>query len=362
MLFGLFGSSTVVPKHDESEGVDLEMNTEITSKLFENISCEEAINLIQKVNDDGLLIQLFFSYPDRIQDHVFPLLDAHQKDIVFGYASEDRQSSLLIQMEAFTKQQQESMVCPNKAENIFFLFAAHNALKYHTQNKYVYAISADKVVHLDIKPYKYQRKLMERHVQCIADGIQMSKMMYHPLIVAWVPTKNSFTIMDGQHRWAALKRLPVELLASIDVQFDVICFSEEDGDEVIMKYYKYINTNVPMDVNRLEVELRYVGLVDSIRAVFGKQAVRTFTKDIKEPVPEHFIIDSWLKEELQYREILSKMNENVVLAKLQYINTQWANDASIDMDMSRIDSRMCKREGFYLGYKWPRCLDALEQQ
>ena len=73
------------------------------------------------------------------------------------------------------------------------------------------------------------------------------------------------------------------------------------------------------------------------------------------------VIDSWLKQELQYREILTKLSEDQVITKLKLINDHLSLDDKRKGELSMIELRMCKRNYFYLGLSWPLAVDLLEQ-
>ena len=125
-----------------------------------------------------------------------------------------------------------------------------------------------------------------------------------------------------------------------------------------MQTYKSINTSVPIDHNRLQDELRYIALVERIKKAFP--GIRSFTKELKEPIPQHIVVDSWLKEELHYRELLQRMKEDDIIEKLEHINNHFKNSPEIQMSLSLIDGKICKRENMYLGIQWPAAIDILE--
>ena len=195
---------------------------------------------------------------------------------------------------------------------------------------------------------------MEKHVQTIAEGINRSGMLYHPIILCYIASRDSLTIFDGQHRWNALKRLEDPQL--VTVQVDVILC--EDDDEQAMQIYKNINTNVPIDHNTLKDELKYIALVEKIRVAFGSKAIRNFNKELKD-VPQHFVVDSMMKEELQYRGVLASYTPEQIIEGLKVVNQMLTSEPHLDLPL--IDSKICRREGMYLGVKWPQAIDRLEE-
>jgi hypothetical protein len=341
--------------------------------IFSKFSLEEITNLMTKLagfseqnlqtmqRDEfskDITVQLYNVLTEQQRQHVFPLLPARVRDAIFYSVPQELKLEIMNQMDGFTKVSKQIEEDPNCAASFFQQLSMQNALKYTTQDKFVYVTQASKIRHVKLVPFKYQRRLMERHVQCIAQGIQMSKVMFHPIVLAFVPELQSLTILDGQHRWHALQQVPEEIAAQVLVQFDVIVF--ENDDSQIMKYYKYINTNVPIDSNRLNEELRYVAVVDQLKKQFGN-GIRSFSKELKgDQLPQNCVVDTYLKEELQYREILTKMTEAQLIAKLVYINENLKQDQKLVFNLSNIDARICKRDNMYLGINWPYSIHLLD--
>jgi hypothetical protein len=326
------------------------VNAEQPNVLLTTLSITEITSAILKLGQNDM-IKTFFALTNEQQIHVFPLLPDTPRDAVFTLATEDQQEEFLEQCAAF---RESSQVDITHSDSFFYCMKVWNALKFTDTLKTSYVLSADKVLPFDLKPYKYQRQLLERHVQTIANGIEQSKIMFHPIILGYNGHKNSLTILDGQHRYQALKRLSPNSLQTLMVQLDVIFFPDNDSE--IMTFYKNINTNVPIDPAKLQDELKYVALLEKIKAEF-KDNIKVFVKDDKDKTPQHIVIDTWLKEELQYREILNTYTEDQVLARLHDINETIAKSPSTNLSM--IERRMCVRNNFYLGVKWPAAIDLL---
>lgn len=297
------------------------------------------------------------------QNHLFPLLPDALRNQVFDASTEERKTELLIQLDGFTKSKREAEKDINHPSSFFYCMQLWNTQKARHPPKTTYMVRAELLMKFDLKPFKYQRRLMDHHIACIAKGILQSKVLFHPIILAYIEPRESLTIVDGQHRWQALKRLAtdpegVKLLKTMYVQIDVIDLPDHDTE--IMTVYKYINTNVPIDASKLHEELRYVDLVDKIKAVFTK-GIQTYRKDIKDTVPQHFIVDSWLKEEMQYREMLSTHTEDVIIAKLMIVNDEMKQKLDTFTTLTAIERRMCSREGMFLGIRWPMAINRLEE-
>ena len=344
----------------EESPLETNLNHDDLQKLLGHLSLTDATNLFLKLPSE-MVVKSFVHLKDDFQNHIFPLLDDSSREQVFQQVTENKQHTFLEHLSGFQQRKEESENNINHPDSFFYWMAVWNAKKAQHRNKTTFVATAANLIRFDIKPFKYQRKLMERHVQCIADGIQQSGIMFHPIIMSYIKSRGTLTIVDGQHRWNAIRRLPQALLDNLQVQIDVIKFP--DNDEEIMKYYKYINTNVPIDQTQLQKELDYVALIDKIKQDFPG-SIQTYSKSVSQnqSVPQHFVIDSWLKEELQYRDILNKMQPETVVTKLHEINQQFANDTELLKSLTAIETRMCKRSIMFLGVNWPKCIDMLESQ
>jgi hypothetical protein len=343
---GFFSQPIIVPP------IAIATNTQLLSKL----SLQEITTLFANLKDLEAK-STFYHLNEEQQNHIFPLLEEKVRNHLFEECSDERQVELLSQCSGFRAQAMEDIT---HCDSFFYWMKVYNALKFEGDSKKSYVLTADKVLQFDFKPFKYQRQLLERHVQTIAEGITKSKILFHPLILGFRQSESSssLTIIDGQHRYNALKRIETEVLATIYLQVDVILLP--DNDQQIMSFYKHINTNVPLDPLRLQEELRYVSLIDKISTAFP-DCLQHYSKDDKDKIPQHMVIDSWLKQELQYREILTKLSEDQVITKLKLINDHLSLDDKRKGELSMIELRMCKRNYFYLGLSWPLAVDLLEQ-
>ena len=334
-------------------------NTNSNNLILAKLSLQEVVTLFIKLTTEEATAT-FYLLEESQQNHVFPLLNETIRNKLFTECSEERQLELLSQCSGFRASSMEDIT---QCESFFYWMKVYNALKFENEIKQSYVLTADKVLQFDLKPFKYQRQLLERHVQTIAEGISKSKILFHPIILGRRETHcgndltTSLTIIDGQHRYNALKRIDPDILATIHIQLDVILFP--DNDQQIMTFYKHINTNVPIDPLRLQEELRYVSLIDKIYAAFP-DCLQHYSKDDKEKIPQHMVIDSWLKQELQYREILTKMSEDQVISKLKLVNDNLSLNDKLKAELTMIELRMCKRNHFYLGLSWPLAVDLLE--
>lgn len=348
-------SATTTDEVDEDVDAD-----DCLLSICEQLNGEQITSIFPALDEaDSVLV--FLQLSDDKQNHVFPLLEANiQEQIMMKLNSQD-QARLQHELQCYSQRMNAFSKHPNDPENIFFHLNTLNALKHYYPNKRIYFVNIHDLHMIDIKPYKYQRKLMQRHVQTIADGIRTSKIMYHPIILGYNEPKNQLTILDGQHRFKAIKLLVGDdsFTDDVYVQLDVIEFNDDD-DTQIMQMYQNINTNIPIDASKLHMELSYVHLVQIIKGHFSFQNVRSFEKDI-ETQAQHFVIDSCLKEELQYRNVLLEHTSMDVLECLKQINEDMSKDHQLLFDLPLIDSKICQRNRFYLGVQWPYAINKLEQ-
>ena len=328
-----------------------QLSTDDCSSIISSLNLEQTVDMMISLPEE-VAYRVFFLLDNDKQDHVFPLLAASTRELILS--SSDRCVQLQEQLDCFLDHAERMEEEPDSANSFFYMMALHNAQKCRIDDKISYFITADKLQTFNLKPYKYQRKLMEKHVQTIVEGINKSNMLYHPIVLCYIHDRNSLTIMDGQHRWNALKRLADPQL--VTVQVDVILC--EDDDEEAMQIYKNINTNVPIDHTQLKDELKYIALVEKIRIEFGSKAIRNFNKELKE-VPQHLVVDSMMKEELQYRSLLAKYTPEQIIQGLKVANELLASEPN--QHLSLIDSKICKRERMYLGVMWPKAIDKLEE-
>jgi hypothetical protein len=332
------------------------------------ISCLKTLDLTQKTqlclntckdsSDYEECKQIFLSLEPAEQDHVFPLLPYVLREQVKQTLNQDRVGQLTHQHKCYKEQLFRAEDNPNTVQGFFFTMTAFNAEKYRSGNKITYIVPAEILLRFSLKPYKYQRKLIDTHVQRIADGIALSKMMYHPIIIAYEKEKDQISIMDGQHRWNALHKLDAELLHSLPVQVDVIVFNDE-VDEEIVKQYRNINTTVPIDPNRLQEELRYVRLVDKLKEEFPS-IINGSTLSSKKDLPPHFVVDAFLKEELQIRQVLENKTEEQIITCFKTINKTLLDNSNFLDKLSQLERRACVKNNLALGIQWPASCDLIE--
>lgn len=360
MLRYLFGSSTTTAAATTT-------TSDVDDTLVKKLSLESVTNIMQQMADqEDDQKRVFQLLTVEQQNHVFPLLSTKVRDYLFALYDHARQHELLQEWEAYCEQKRAAFVDTNQPQSFFFAMKEgnHELLKLTDLNngcmKQSFLAPLRSLGVFDFKPYKYQRKLIERHIEAIMDGIRQTVTLFHPIILVYVPSRKSLTILDGQHRWAALKRLAAleDDLGSMKVQLDVYTFYD-DNDNDIMRVYKGINTNVAIDNDVLERELEYVSLIAELKKAFSSSCIRHFKKD-HETIPVQFVDDTNLKFELQYRQVLKSMKPEQVVKKLRQVNETIKACVEHTEDLSMLERRLCERNNFYLGVKWPLAMELLD--
>jgi len=238
-------------------------------------------------------------------------------------------------------------------------FEPHDQVQklYSHKNKDVFLLPASLLNQVTILPYKYQREINTSHIQNIQQGLMESQMMYHNLILCHID-KEEITIMDGQHRLESLKSLPPGLADELMIQVDILTFDEHTND--IMRHYKYINTNVQIQPERLLQDVAYVDFIFLLKRQFPDCFVAT-NKRGKKPkkTPQQYINEDDFKKECQQRQCLDRYQPEELVQQLITINNEMATSNKIDEHCMAIERRQCVAKHFYLGIQFPYCLDQL---
>ena len=299
----------------------------------------------------------FASLGQAQQEHIYPLLRDDIRKKILASKLMTNKVELMNEDAWYTQGKRDLDADPNHAANFFFAMKAHNCqLTTASAEKTTYLVPACTLERFNFQPYKYQRKLMDSHVENIAKGIADSKMLYHPIIMAY--NQNELHILDGQHRWAALRKLSEADKQTVSVQVDVLMLNDAT-DSVVMDKYRHINTNIAIEEDALQEEIAYVRLVDAVKAKWPNSVVGSKSWKNSDSVPAHLVIDSKLKEELQARKVLNAyMSDEALLERLETINTR-LSEAFSDKSFSLIENKMIARHNCWLGVAWPAAVHLL---
>jgi len=334
---------------------------ECFSILFKSLCQEQQTEVLLKMPEKYQLSAFMMMNVDQ-QNHVFPLLSNYCMQMIVSSLSEKRVKELHNQYNGYMNQKTLVEEQPTNPYGLVFYLESKCQKKIIGNSKISYFLKASELVKYDLQSYKYQRSLISRHIDNIVLGILKSKMMFHPIICV-LEDEFNLSILDGQHRFNALKKIPNDVLVDIDVQLDIIPFEKDDTN--VMKTYQQINNNVPIDPERMCAELEYVDLVQAIKSYFGQDSFQTFNPRL-ENYPQAYLVDHHLKREMQVRSILDlyickKSKYDQILSALDHINSIMKERTDLLSNLTQMDRRVCVKNDMYLGLNFPEALDLLEK-
>lgn len=323
--------------------------------FINKLTRQEKIKVINSLEDKNDVVNCFLTIDQKDRFYIYPMLNQIIKELVLFNCNEEDKQYFQRNEEQFNIRNQEFIKNGFlTGSSIMFYLDAQNYLKNKSFNKYSYVVSANEIVNFGLKAYKYQRKINTKHLENISNGIKNSGVLYHPIICVQNCKTDELTVIDGNHRNNALSMLDENNLKKIKVQLDIIL--AEDDDKV-MEIYKNINTILPMDVDYLAKELKYVDLIEKLKNKLGSGIVQ-YSKKITEQ-DNTFVIDLYLKEELQIRDLLTKYSTEEIVNKLVYINTHMKK---YENDLTAVQRRVCKRDNFYIAINWPESINLIEKE
>jgi uncharacterized protein (DUF1015 family) len=203
---------------------------------------------------------------------------------------------------------------------------------------------------MNIQPYRHQRVFNSEHVETLKNGILKTGYLYHPIILVNIKERNEISIIDGQHRFKALKSLlstfTAEKLESIKVQIEVI--NLENDDAAIMEVYRNVNTCEPIDMKKIISEQDYVGLIHKMKLRFGKKVIIESDKQYK-----HYLIESRLKTELMKYNLLLNIPADILINKIVNMNEELKETALLLNKLTPLEKQRCEKYDFWLGTDFP---------
>jgi len=227
--------------------------------------------------------------------------------------------------------------------------------------KDTFMVNANDLIKCELKPFWGQRASDEIHINTIANGISMSNILFHPIILANIIPKKEYYILDGQHRYAALMRLSETQRSKIKVQVDVLNFEMED-DKWIIKQYEWINTSKGISKIDLDREQFVSQLVNELSNTFGY--VGAGYKKIDEYAPlrnkqNSKVVKSELKKELLNR--YDKLGQDAKQKIIDY-NEKCCLEYENKFNGVRIGKNVkeeCVSRKFWLGINFPAWIDEI---
>jgi hypothetical protein len=220
--------------------------------------------------------------------------------------------------------------------------------------KDTYVVKAQDLLTCNLKPYWAQRQQDQIHINVISNGIKQSNGLYHPFILANIKPRQQFCILDGQHRYEALRRLSDTQLSTIFVQVDVISF-EKDDDKWILQQYEFINTTKSFEKEELKEEINVSEIVTDL-------IKKLKTKRIKDVIISHK--QNSKLNITQFKNDLLKRVHRIEdpVAKIVAYNQECCEKHEEMFKHTRIGKivkQECIDHKFWLGINYPQWLDDL---
>ena len=213
---------------------------------------------------------------------------------------------------------------------------------YTIENKSGYILSLKDIKSINVSPYRHQRDSNKDHISKLKKGILETGYLYHPIILCHIPLRKEYSIIDGQHRYSALKEIE-KTNKDIKVQIEVITLKEDD-DSLIMDIYRNVNTCEPINMKHIIIEQDYVKFIQKVKTIYGKKSIVENKKKMK-----HYIIESDLKKELIGRNLLIKYSFDTLLKRIIEINDDIKEQVLELETLNEVEKERCTKTDFWLG-------------
>ena len=241
-------------------------------------------------------------------------------------------------------EKQETQILKEKYDNI--LEVLENNINIKTKNKITCSVDIRELVELDLEIYMYQRQKNEEHIKKLEEGIKKTGYLYHNLILVDIPSKYTISIVDGQHRYEALKSIIKNEYNITTICVDVIKIDDENH---LIELYESINHYLPHDMEKIREDRRYIEFVKMIKEKFGDKSITDNQVNRK-----HYLREKLLKEKIQEEKLLSKYTEEELCERIIAYNKKKGKEILKDKkkySSSLKDIERCKERNFWLGFK-----------
>jgi hypothetical protein len=228
---------------------------------------------------------------------------------------------------------------------------------YEIKNKKVYVVGLKDLKHLNLLPYRHQREYNQDHVDVLKKGLIQTGYLYHPIVLIHTPERREISIIDGQHRFKALKSIleaSRETEGEMDIQVQIELLECEDDDNKIMNIYKNVNTCQPIDMNKIVLEQDYVKVIQKLKTKFGKNVINDNVRNAK-----HYLIESKLKTELLSHNLLIKYSEDELIKRIIRMNDDLKEQQILLGKLTEEAFKKCEKNDFWLGTDFPTWLKEL---
>jgi hypothetical protein len=232
--------------------------------------------------------------------------------------------------------------------------------------KYVYKMSADYFINLDLDPYKDQRAKDGDHINVLKEGMCSTQDTFHNFNVFHVEDK-TISVVDGQHRYEALKRMSKTTRKNMSVWVFVYYFEEED-DDYSFRMFKQINTSKGINKDELDIQTKAHDLATAIKLRFGKHRnMDKVTDDKPEQDHQHWwklsflVLKNHIEKEWNY---FKNLREADILSYLETYNNNALENSEEFFRKQGVRSNDCKTKcknfRFFLGVNFPSCFESLK--
>jgi len=235
---------------------------------------------------------------------------------------------------------------------------------YEIKNKKVYVIGLKELKHLNLFPYRHQREYNQDHVDVLKKGLIQTGYLYHPIVLIHIPERKEISIIDGQHRFKALKSILESVRETqglcrdgeleVDIKVQIEMLECEDDDNKIMNIYKNVNTCQPIDMNKIVLEQDYVKVIQKLKTKFGKNVINDNVRNAK-----HYLIESKLKTELLSHNLLIKYSEDELIKRIIRMNDDLKEQQILLGKLTEEAFKKCEKNDFWLGTDFPAWLKEL---
>ncbi len=254
-----------------------------------------------------------------------------------------------------TLQIDDDVVFENKNYNLALSILKNST--HEIKNKKVYVVDLKELKHLNLFPYRHQREYNQDHVDVLKKGLIQTGYLYHPIVLIHIPERKEISIIDGQHRFKALKSILESSLngeIEVDIQVQIEMLECEDDDNKIMNIYKNVNTCQPIDMNKIVLEQDYVKVIQKLKNQFGKTVINDNVRNAK-----HYLIESKLKAELLSHNLLIKYSEDELIKRIIRMNDDLKEQQELLGKLSDEAFKKCEKNNFWLGTDFPAWLKEL---
>jgi len=289
----------------------------------------------------------FFSFGGSNDAQLKPIVIDEDEDLILEKQTSKKPKPLVMI--------DDEDVVVNKNYNLA-LSILKNSL-YEIKNKKVYVVGLKDLKHLNLFPYRHQREYNQDHVDVLKKGLIQTGYLYHPIVLIHIPERKEISIIDGQHRFKALKSILEsvrETQDEVDIKVQIEMLECEDDDNKIMNIYKNVNTCQPIDMNKIILEQDYVKVIQKLKKQFGKNVINDNVRNAK-----HYLIESKLKAELLSHNLLIKYSEDELIKRIIRMNDDLKEQQILLGKLTSEAFKKCEKNDFWLGTDFPNWLKEL---